>query len=86
MNFMHNGDQRTKSSRRRSRSFVVFPFFDSRGEPVFWERRSMSGRRKADLKTHWSRKDIPGLVLMGLLFILLTFALFYLRMNGEIFT
>jgi hypothetical protein len=46
----------------------------------------MSGRRKADLKTHWSRKDIPGLVLMGLLFILLTFALFYLRMNGEIFT
>jgi hypothetical protein len=86
MNFTNSGDQRTKTSRRRSRTFSSFPFIDSRGEPVLWERRSINGRRRTDLKTFWSRKDIPGLVLMGILFILLTVALLYWRMNSEIFT
>jgi hypothetical protein len=86
MNFTNSEDQRTKASRRRTRSLANFPFIDSKGEPVLWERRNISGRRRTDLKTHWSRKDIPGLLLMGILFILLTAALLYWRMNSETFT
>lgn len=81
MNVTNNGDRRRRSIRRKKERLVRFLFFDSRGEPLLWDRRKRGGRRKTDLFWHWSRKDIPGLALIGFLFIMLTVALLYLWTN-----
>lgn len=56
---------------------------DSHGEVVLWERRRPGGRRKGD--AHWlSRKDIPGFLLMGFLFLVLSLSMAYLWRSGAI--
>ncbi len=70
--------RREKSSQRRMETPAIFPLIDSNGEPVLWDRRKLAGRRKSDRKPLWSRKDLPGFVLMGILFISLVVAVWYL--------
>lgn len=70
--------RREKSSQRRVETRASFPLIDSNGEPVLWNRRKSAGRRKSDKMHLWSRKDLPGFVLMGILFISLVIAVWYL--------
>lgn len=85
MVFPKDANRRKKNGRRKRVAFVNFPFIDSHGEPVLWERRSKYGRRKADYKSRWTRKDIPGFVTMGILFIVLTLISFWMWASGGLF-
>jgi hypothetical protein len=68
-------DKRQIERRRRRGGTVRFPFFDQNGEAVLWDRRRASGRRRSD-KTHiWSRRDLPGFLFMGGLFVILLLGL-----------
>lgn len=82
MVFQRDADRRKKAGRRKRVALVNFPFFDSHGEPVLWERRSEYGRRKADCKRRWSRKDIPGFITMGGFFFILTLISYWLWSSG----
>jgi hypothetical protein len=78
-------ERRTGASRRRLEKTAGLPFIDSNGQPVLWNRRISSfGRRKSDEKLRWTRKDIPGFALMGVLFLMLSFAVFYLWTNNPL--
>jgi len=55
-----------------------FPFFDRTGQIVLWDRRKQFGRRKAEDRTTWGKKDLPGLVLMAVMFIVLSLGVLYL--------
>jgi hypothetical protein len=77
-------DRRTGISRRRAETTGGLPLIDSSGQPVLWNRRISSfGRRKTDGKRRWTKKDIPGFALMGVLFLMLSFAVFYLWTNNS---
>lgn len=82
MVFPRDADRRKTTCRRKRVAFVNFPFFDGHGEPVLWERRSKYGRRKADYMQRWIRKDIPGFITMGILFVILAFASYWLWVSG----
>ena len=78
-------ERRTGASRRRLETTSGLPFVDSSGQPVLWNRRTKSfGRRKSDENRRWTRKDIPGFALMGVLFLMLAFAVFYLWTNNSL--
>jgi hypothetical protein len=78
-------ERRTGASRRRLETTTGLPLIDSNGQPVLWNRRISSfGRRKSDEKRRWTRKDIPGFALMGVLFLMLSFAVFYLWTNNSL--
>jgi hypothetical protein len=77
-------ERRTGASRRRTDTTDGLPLIDSSGQPVIWNRRISSvGRRKTDEKRRWTKKDIPGFALMGVLFLILSFAVFYLWTNNS---
>lgn len=82
MVFARGADRRKKTCRRKRVALANFPFFDGHGEPVLWERRSKYGRRRTDFKHRWTRKDIPGFALMGILFVILALTLFWLWKNS----
>ncbi len=75
-------ERRKKLSERRMNKPAMFPLFDSNGEPVIWNRRKTVGRRKTDRKPLWNRKDLPGLALMGIMFVGLMLAVWYLKTNN----
>jgi hypothetical protein len=78
-------ERRTGASRRHLEKTAWLPLIDSNGQPVIWNRRISSfGRRKSDEKRRWTRKDIPGFALMGVLFLILSFAVFYLWTNNSL--
>jgi hypothetical protein len=78
-------ERRTGASRRHLEKAAWLPLIDSNGQPVIWNRRISSfGRRKSDEKRRWTRKDIPGFALMGVLFLILSFAVFYLWTNNSL--
>ena len=56
---------------------MKFPFFDRYGQIVLWDRRQRTGRRKADEGAGWSKKDLPGIILMAVMFIVLSLGLIY---------
>jgi polyferredoxin len=58
-----------------------FPFFDRYGQIVLWDRRQRSGRRKVDETTRWSKKDLPGFILMTVMFVVLSLGVLYLWIN-----
>ncbi|MEA3413755.1 MAG: hypothetical protein U9R74_19820 [Pseudomonadota bacterium] len=64
-------DRRHRKDRRRGRRSSLLPLFDSAGQPVLWDRRRVSGRRNADATGHWNRDDVPGFLLMLLMFVIL---------------
>ena len=77
-------ERRTGASRRRLETKGELPFVDSSGQPVLWNRRiKIFGRRKSDEKRRWTRKDIPGFTLMGILFLMLASAVLYLWMKDS---
>lgn len=50
-----------------------YPFMDRNGEVVLWDRRKIEGRRSSDVLAHWnSRRDLPGLLVILILFVVLT--------------
>ena len=63
---------------------MKFPFFDRSGQIVLWDRRKQSGRRKAEDKVGWSKKDLPGFVLMAVMFVVLSLGVFYLWMSKPV--
>ena len=78
-------ERRKGASRRRLETTSGLPLIDSSGQPVIWNRRTKSsGRRKTDEKHRWTRKDIPGFALMGILFLMLAFSVFYLWTNNSL--
>ena len=70
-------DRRSGGSRRKQLSPMKFPFFDRYGQIVLWDRRQRDGRRKADEGTGWSKKDLPGFILMAVMLIVLSLGLMY---------
>ncbi len=68
-------EKRQIERRRGSGGPVRFPFFDRNGEAVLWDRRKASGRRRSDESSVWSRRDLPGFLFMGGLFIILLLGL-----------
>ena len=75
-------ERRDKLSERRVNKPVIFPLFDSNGEAVLWNRRKTVGRRKADRKPSWNRKDLPGFALLGIMFVVLVLAVLQLKANN----
>ena len=63
-----------------------FPFFDRTGQIVLWDRRRQSGRRKAEDRTTLSKKDLPGFVLMAVMFIVLSLGVLYLWISKPLVT
>ena len=75
-------ERRKELSERRMNKPVIFPLVDRNGEFVLWNRRKADGRRKTDRKPLWNRKDLSGFILMGIIFIVLVLAVWYLKINS----
>lgn len=71
---MTNRQPRGADRRRRS---VAFPLIDSDGNLVLWDRRRSPGRRRTD-RVWFTRADLPGFLLMGLMFTLLVVGVYTL--------
>ena len=78
-------DRRSGASRRKHEASMRFPFFDRYGQIVLWDRRKQSGRRKADERKPWSKKDLPGFILMAVMFVVLSLGLVYLWISKPVF-
>ena len=79
-------DRRSGASRRKQESSMRFPFFDRYGQFVLWDRRKQSGRRKVDETKGWSKNDLPGFVLMAVMFVVLSLGVLYLWMSKPLVT
>ncbi len=60
----------------RRRRTVAFPLIDSDGNLVLWDRRRSAGRRRTDRLPLFTRADVPGFLLMGLMFVLLVLGVY----------
>jgi hypothetical protein len=57
---------------------VAFPLIDSDGNLVLWDRRRSTGRRRSDRPALFTRADLPGFLLMGVMFVLLALGVYVL--------